>query len=158
MSCVVKTLTPFIDKEILCQALEKVGCKCTVQREKIITDRRDIRLGFQTFEKDGIGKYVLLAYSHTDQNQAGFVAEVEKHYNLIYQKKMEELELARQRAIAEAERKRLEEEARRLEEERKAFVENQRKSIIQKAEEKGYYVKEEKVKNTIKLVLVKRTY
>ena len=44
------------------------------------------------------------------------------------------------------------------ENERKAFVEKQKNAIIEKAKSKGYYVKEEKIKNKIKLVLVKRTY
>ncbi|MBR4531330.1 hypothetical protein IKO70_02820 [bacterium] len=148
MSCVIKTLTPFINKDFLCKALTAAGCGYTVQGEKIITDRKDYRLGFQTFEKDfRIGKYVLNAYSHTDKNQAEFVSEIEKHYNIIYQE-----------AIAEAERLRLEEEKKRLEEERKAFVEKQKCAIIEKAEAKGYSVKEENVKGKIKLVLVKRTY
>ena len=148
MSCVVKTVTPFIDRNILCAALEECGCKCTVQGSKIITDRRDYIIGFQTFEKDSrTGRYVLSAYSYMDSNQAAFVSEIEKHYNILYQK-----------AVEEAERLRLEEEKRRLEEERKAFVEKQKSAIIEKAKAKGYSVKEENVKGKIKLVLVKRTY
>lgn len=158
MSSVVKTITPFIDKDILCAALEECGCKCTIQGDRIVTDIRDWMLGFQTFERDRSGKYMLLAYSHTDRNQAAFVSKIETHYNALYQKRLEEIELARQQAIAEAERKRLEEEKIRLENERKAFVEKQKNAIIEKAKSKGYYVKEEKVKNKIKLVLVKRTY
>ena len=187
MSCVVKTFTPFINKEILCAALEECGCRCTIQGDKIITDIKDSVLGFQTFEKGRNGKYILHAYSYYERKRIGFVKEVETHYNHIYQKHLEEIErarqlalaeierkrneqekirleeerkreIARQLAIAEAERKRLEEEKIRLENERKAFVEKQKNAIIEKAESKGYYVKEEKVKDKIKLVLVKRTY
>ena len=158
MSCIVKTITPFIDKEILCAALEECGCHCTVQGDNIITDIRDLRIGYQTFKRDANGKYSLLAYSYKDKNRAAFVNEVEIHYNALYKKRLEEIERARQQAIAEAERKRLEEEKIRLENERKAFVEKQKNAIIEKAESKGYYVKEEKVKDKIKLVLVKRTY
>ena len=54
---------------------------------------------------------------------------------------------------------RLEQEAlEQKERERIAFVEKQKASIIQKAKAKGYTVKERKVKNKVKLVLVKRTY
>ena len=159
MSCIVKTVTPFIDKEILCAALKEYGCECTIQGEKIITNIKDVLIGFQTFERDyRTGRFVLNAYSHTDRNRAEFVNQIEKYYNILYQKRLEEIELARQKAIAEAEKKRLEEEKKRLEEERKAFVEKQKNTIITRAEEKGYYVKEEKVNNKIKLVLVKRTY
>ena len=158
MSCVVKTLTPFIDKEILCAALAECGCQCTVQGEKIITNIKDVRIGFQTFERDKSGKYVLLAYSHTDQNQIGFVNRVETRYNALYQKKLEEIERARLEAIAEAERQRLEQERIRMEEERKAFVEKQRTEIIERAKEKGYSVKETRVNNKIKLVLIRHTY
>ena len=46
----------------------------------------------------------------------------------------------------------------RLEKERQAFVESQRENIIAKAKEKGYSIQEEKVKDKIKLVLVRNTY
>ena len=140
MSCVVKTVTPFIDKDILCEALKEVGCKCTVQGERIVTDIRDLSIGFQTFERDKNGKYVLMAYSYTDKNRAEFIQKIETHYNALYQKRLEE--------IAEAERI-------RLEEERKAYVEKQKASITAKAKELGYSVKEKKVENKIKLVLVR---
>lgn len=158
MSCVVKTSTPFIDKEILCLALEQMGCKITVQGDRIITDIRDRLIGYQTFERDQSGKYVLLAYSHTDKDRADFISEINKYYEMLYQKRLEEIEKARQEAIAEAERQRLEQERIRMEEERKAFVEKQKNAIIEKAKSRGYYVKEEKVNNKIKLVLVRHTY
>jgi hypothetical protein len=158
MSCVIKTVTPFIDCEILCQALKTVGCNCRVQGNKIITDRIDVRLGFQEFVKDNLGRYALFAYSHTDKNQTEFVSAIENHYNTLYQKKLEEIEIARQKALAEAERQRLEQERIRLEQERQAFVEKQKSSIIAKAKEMGYSIKEEKIKGKIKLVLARNTY
>ena len=134
MSSVVKTLTPFLDCETLCQALEKVGCKYThtLQGEKIITDRKDTRNGFQTFEKDKNGKYVLSAYSHTDKNQAEFVKSLEKYYNKLLP------------AVKEKQRQ--------------EYVEKQKQTVIAKAKAKGYSVREEKVNNKIKLVLVRNTY
>lgn len=158
MSCVVKTATPFIDKEILCLALKQIGCKITVQGDRIITDIPDRVIGHQTFERDANGKYYLSAYSYTDRNRADFVSEIGKHYEVLYQKKLEEIEKARQEAIAEAERQRLELERIRMEEERKAFVEKQKNSIIEKAKAKGYSVKETMTNNKIKLVLVRHTY
>ncbi len=147
MSAVIKTTTPFIDLECLCEALEAVGCGFRVEGSKIITNIQDFRLGFQEFRKDDYGRYALYAYSHTDKSQADFIRVIEKQYNEIYNKKLEE-----------AERLRLEEEKKRLEQERIAFIEKQKATIIERAKEQGYYVKEENVKGKIKLVLVRNTY
>lgn len=147
MSAVIKTATPFIDLECLCDALTAVGCGFRIQGGKIITDRKDSRLGFQEFQKDKYGRYALYAYSHTDKSQADFIRVVEKQYNEIYQKKLED-----------AERLRLEEEKKRLEQERLAFIEKQKSTIIERAKEQGYSIKEENVKGKIKLVLVRNTY
>lgn len=147
MSAVIKTVTPFIDLECLCEALTAIGCGFRVQEHKVITDRNDVRLGFQEFQKDVFGKYVLFAYSYTDKNQAEFIRLVEKQYNAIYQNKLEE-----------AERLRLEEEKMRLEQERLDFIEKQKNAIKERAKEQGYSIKEENIKGKIKLVLVRFTY
>jgi hypothetical protein len=147
MSAVIKTATPFIDLECLCEALTAIGCGFRIQGNKIITDRKDVRLGFQEFQKDNYGRFALFAYSYADKNQAEFIRTIEKHYNEIYQNK-----------LAELERLRLEEEKKRLEQERLAFIEKQRASIVERAKEQGYSIKEENVKGKIKLVLVKNTY
>lgn len=159
MSSIVKTITPFIDKEILCKALEQCGCKYQIQGTDIVTDRRDY-YGMQKFHLQG-GRYVYMHDSSAENMRFGphypwgnidlqqyktvssFLENIEKQYNILYQKRLEEIELA---------------EKIRIENERKAFVEKQKNAIIEKAKSKGYYVKEEKIKNKIKLVLVKRTY
>ncbi|GHT59407.1 hypothetical protein AGMMS50239_05980 [Bacteroidia bacterium] len=155
MSCVVKTITPFLNKELLLQALDKVGCKYTLQGNEILTERIDY-FGNQKFVFIN-GRY---AFQH-DKDQYGlrnfgsqeskdisrFLESIEKEYNTLYQKKLEELEILR-----------LEQEKIRLEQERQAFVEKQKLSIITKAKEMGYSIKEEKVKEKIKLVLVRNTY
>ena len=174
MSHITKTITPFIDKEILCQALTEAGCAITVNGNEIITDRRDY-YGLQKFSFQN-GRYVFMHDSSADvfiygprypwgnidtkeyKNVSLFLTDIEVRYNAIYQKKMEEIEQARQAAIAEAERQRLEQERIRLENERKAFVEKQKNAIIEKAKAKGYSVKETKANNKIKIVLVRRTY
>ncbi|MCZ2355108.1 MAG: hypothetical protein LC115_00225 [Bacteroidia bacterium] len=147
MSAVIKTATPFIDLECLCKALESVDCGFRVEGNKVVTNRKDVRLGFQEFQKDNFGRYALFAYSHTDRNQADFIRTVEKQYNVIYQNKLKETE-----------RLRLEEERKRLEQERLAFIDKQRTTIIERAKEQGYSVKEENIKGKIKLVLVRNTY
>ncbi len=53
MSCVVKTATPFIDKEILCLALKQIGCKITVQGDRIITDIPDSSFASKKITKKG---------------------------------------------------------------------------------------------------------
>ncbi|MDR1903715.1 MAG: hypothetical protein LBQ88_15720 [Treponema sp.] len=165
MSSVIKTITPFINKDLLLQALDKNGCNYTLQGNEIITDRVDIR-GNQKFIWHN-GKYLFQHDSHDVwrnlnikelQPVSGFLSAVEKEYNAIYKKKLEELEQLRLAALAEAEQRRLEQERLRLEQERRDYVEKQRASIIAKAKEKGYSVREEKVKEKIKLVLVRTTY
>jgi hypothetical protein len=155
MSCVIKTVTPFINKELLLQALDKVGCKYTLRGNEILTKRTDY-FGNQKFVFTN-GRY---AFQH-DKEQYGlrnfgtqaskdisqFLGTIEKEYNYLYQRKLEELE-----------EQRLEQERIRLEQERQAFVEKQKSSIISKAKEMGYSIKEEKVKGKIKLVLVRNTY
>jgi hypothetical protein len=147
MSAVIKTATPFIDLECLCKALEAVGCGFRVEGNKVITNREDLRLGFQEFQKDTFGRYALFAYSYADKTQADFIKIVEKQYNVIYQNKLEEIE-----------RLRLEEEKKRLEQERLAFIDKQKTTIIERAKEQGYSIKEENIKGKVKLVLLRNTY
>jgi hypothetical protein len=147
MSAVIKTTTPFIDLECLCEALTSIGCGFQIHGNNIITDRHDERLGFQEFKKDNYGRYVLYAYSYRDKNQADFIRLIEKEYKIIYQNKLEEIE-----------RLHLLEEKKRLEQERIAFIENQKSKIIERAKEQGYSIKEENLKGKIKLVLIRNTY
>ena len=159
MSAVVKTITPFVNQDCLFQALDELGVKYSIDKLSIITERKDYR-GFQkfVFEK---GQYLFRHDSDANRgsfygynkNQktwkttTAFLKAVESKYRVIYSNLLEELE-----------QKRLEEERKRIEEERKAFVEERRKTIITKAKEQGYSVQEKKVKNKIKLVLVKNVY
>jgi hypothetical protein len=169
MSSVVKTVTPFINKALLLEALDAVGCAYSVIGNEIVTDRIDAR-GNQKFVLLN-GRYAFMHYSHADSayswNQlnvkeintiGGFLKTVEQQYNAIYQQKLVELERRRLEALAETERKRLEEEALRLERERREYVEKQKAAIIAKAKEKGYSVREEQVKGKVKLVLVRNIY
>ena len=164
MSAVVKTVTPFIDRECLLQALNKMGVKYTIKQNEIITERIDYQ-GNQKFMYQG-GRYKFQYDSYQEikknykqfQTVEKFLNVVEAEYNKFYSKKLAALERKYQQALEEAERKRLEEEARRLEEERKAFVEKQKQAIIEKAKAKGYSIKEKKVGKKVKLVLVRHTY
>ncbi|GHU75080.1 hypothetical protein FACS189461_0630 [Spirochaetia bacterium] len=168
MSSVVKTITPFLNKELLLQALDEVGCKYSAHGDTIITERVDLR-GNQKF----IWKNGRFFFEHEDdawnykwrdlnprgyQPVSSFLKAVEKSYNSIYKRKLEEIERRRLLATVEAERKKIEDERIQFENERKAYVEKQKAAIIEKAKEQGYDVREEKVQEKIKLVLVRTTY
>ena len=152
MSSVVKTVTPFILKDLLIEALAELNCLEQVQGERIITRRTDIR-GNQYFERNN-GQYVLIHYSHDtflwgnpSENKYKSVKEFLAAVERIYTKKYQELQ-----------EKLRQEELERIEAERKAFVESQKKAILERAKEKGYSVKEQRVGEKIKLVLVRHTY
>lgn len=167
MSAVIKTTTPFINKEMLLEALENIGCKYTLQDNEILTDRKDY-YGLQKFSLNN-GRYVFLHDSSAEvgaalmtrpdgypwgniKNQeyksvSEFLQSLEKQYNAIYQRKLEELERLRQ-----------EEERKRLEEERLAFIEKQRQTVIERAKAQGYSIKEEKIKGKVKVILTRNTY
>jgi hypothetical protein len=159
MSAIVKTITPFIDKEILLQALDAIGCKYTLIGDEIITERIDyygnqkfvLVNGRYVFQHDSSANRVVYPWRNLNFKEYNtvrdFLAAVESKYIYLYNKKIEELEKQRQ-----------EEERIRMENERKAFVEKQKQNIIAKAKEKGYSVKEENVKGKIKLILVRNTY
>ena len=158
MSAVVKTVTPFIDKECLLKALDKLQIKYSINGNQIVSqNQKFIYIN---------GHYTLDVYSHNYQsvnwndykNKNSFLETVEKEYNQIYAEKIAKLERLRQEALAEQERILIEKEIKRIEEERKAFVEKQKQAIIEKAKAKGYSVKEKMVKNKVKLILVRHTY
>lgn len=157
MSAVVKTITPFLDLELLLQSLEAIGCNYLVQNNEVLTDRIDYR-GRQKFVLRN-GRYIFENDSHADiflwkkmnlndqRTVSGFLGALEEKYHFFYNLRMEELE-----------KKRQDEERIRLENQRKAFVESQIENIVSKAKEKGYSVQQEKVKGKVKLVLVRNTY
>jgi hypothetical protein len=165
MSAIVKTMTPFINRELLLKALDEIGCKYTLlrQRNEILTDRKDY-YGLQKFVFDG-KRYYFSHDSSAENMRFGphypwgninmqeyktvsvFIKALEKQYNEVYHRQLEELE-----------RLRKEEDRIRLEKERQEYVEKQKQTVIEKAKKQGYSVREERMKNKIKLVLVRTTY
>jgi len=168
MSSVVRTATPFINRELLLKALDAVGCGYTIQGNEILTDRQDY-YGAQKFVLQN-SRYVFIHEKHAQnyswgninmqqyKSSSSFIAAVGREYNSIYAKQLEELERKRLAAVAEEERKKAEKEKQRLERERKEFVEKQKTAIIAKAKEQGYDIQETMVDNKVKLVLVQTTY
>jgi len=154
MSAIVKSMvTPFLNREILLQALENIGCKFSLDKEEIII--HNVR-NVQSFSFSN-SRYVLkytnrgIPWGNINNQEYKSVSEflqaVGKEYDKLYQKKLEELE-----------RQRLEEEQKRLEQERLAYIENLTNQITQKAKEEGYTIKKEKVKDKVKIVLTRNTY
>lgn len=132
MSCRVKTATPFINKEILLEALEKCGYEYKIKGENI--DIPALHKYRNTYFELKNGKYVLI---HEDFNDiSSFLQKVEKSYNNVYERKLKE-------------------EAERLERERIAYIESQKKAIMEKAKAKGYRVMEVKKDKKIQLTLVR---
>jgi len=156
MSAIVHTLTPFTSKELLLEALNILNIKYHLSENSIITDRVDY-YGHQTF--------VLLneryQFKHDSSADVGsrfrtypwgtinfkewktaseFLNAVETEYNKAYGRMIERL----------AEEERIKEEERKRE-----LVEQQRKSIISKAKEKGYSIKEIKKDKGVQLVLTR---
>jgi len=170
MSAVVKTVTPFIDKECLLKALDKLEVKYTIKQNEIVTERVDyynnqsfiFYNGRYQFQHDSSANRQNYPWRNLNVKEwktvSDFLQAVETEYNKFYAEKLAEVERKYQQALEKAEKQRLEAEAKRLEAERKAFVEKQKKAIIEKAKAKGYSIKEKKVGNKIKLVLVRHTY
>lgn len=170
MSCVVKTQTPFISKEILLEALEKCGYEYNIKSGKIHIPA--LHMYRNTYFQFIGGKYVL---SHEDFNFYidSFLKQLEASYNNIYEMKHKRLKEIEKEKAAILERKRLEkqrlkeeaqilererierEELERLEKERLAYVESQKKAIMEKAKAKGYRVVELKKEDKIQLTLVR---
>ena len=159
MSAVIKTITPFINKELLLKALDALDCHYTLKANEIVTERIDyygnqkfvLKNGRFLFQHDSSANRERYPWRNLNLKEhkpvSSFLQAVEAKYHFFYNQKMEELE-----------KQRHEEELIRLENERKAFVEKQKENIIAKAKEKGYSIKEENVKGKIKLVLVRNTY
>lgn len=152
MSCVIKTITPFILKDILVEALKEMNCLERVQEENVMTNRKDYQ-GNQRFVKNN-GQYIFIhdsdanfRWGNLSESKYKSVKEFLSDIASIYQKKYQEL----QERLAQQERE-------RIEAERKAFVESQKQAILNRAKEKGYSVKEQQTGGKIKLVLVKHTY
>jgi vacuolar-type H+-ATPase subunit I/STV1 len=165
MSSVVRTSTPFINKQLLLKALDAVGCKYEIQGNTILTERQDyygsqkfiLLNGRYTFEheKNAAGYSWGNINMQQYKTSASFIAAVGKEYNAIYKKQLEELERIRLAAIAEAERIRKEKLAelerlrkeQLLEQERlrkEQLIEQERLRLLAKAEEERKKAEEEK--------------
>jgi|LSQX01.1.fsa_nt_gb hypothetical protein len=167
MSAVVKTLTPFVSRELLLEALDALGVLYTCKQDQIVTDRKDY-YGHQIFSySHSSGKYVFQHDSSANVNSrwtpypwganfkewttvSSFLGSVESEYRKAYIRLEERVEEEKRLELA----RRLAEE----EEKKRQFVEKQKQTILEKAKEKGYSVKETKQGNKTHLVLVRTIY
>lgn len=133
MSCLVKTTTPFINEEILLEALKNCGYQYEIRGNKIYIP--SLNRYRDTYFKLVNGKYVL-SYDSYNNDVSSFLQKLEVSYNNVYERKLQE-------------------EKERLERERLEFIESQKKAIMEKAKAKGYRVMEVKKDNKIQLTLVR---
>jgi hypothetical protein len=146
MSSRVKTVTPFINKDLLYRALTAIGCRYYVDGNTIITERMDY-YGNQRFEWIN-GRFAYIHESNVgtnytwrfdvDKSVREFLTRVENEYDAIYRRQQEELQRRRleaeclrleaERRQAEAERKRLEAERQQAEAERKRIEAEKRQA------------------------------
>lgn len=164
MSAYLTLLTPMSDQECLLAALADLGFDTTkvevhatpvqlvgyqgdrrAQTANLVIRRRHVGaaandVGFLATET---GYQALVSGYDHPRFGAGWIAQLSLQYQVHSDAK-------RERAAAE--------ERRRLEEERQKLVEAQRLAIHERAKKMGYRVEEKREGDTLRLVLVKRTY
>lgn len=179
MSARITTITPFIDKKLLLEALDNCQISYQLQGETI-----HLQQGFAYgayFQRDFRNKYTLVHDSY--DNHRSTLTKIEIEYQKAYKRQQEELErikkeLAKKKAEQEekarikAEQERIEQEKIRLEEElrkaeleqkrieqeKKKYIESQKKSVYEKAKSMGYSIKEKQKGEKVQLILVKTSY
>lgn len=160
MSAYITLATPMVDEECLAQAIVDLG----FERAKLVRSPTPVPLrGWQA----GRSAHIVLRQEDTGnprgdigfvRHQVGYVAvlsddagrfgrewltQVNERYSLHWSAKQDRL---------------AEEERMRLERERQLVVESQRQAVYERARKMGYSVKESREGQTIRLVLVKRSY
>lgn len=138
MSRKITINSPLIDEACITEALQQSKCIFTMDQSKNFTIT-------ESYYSIRLMKQSNLTYSFSGEDYVVRIVydRIAPLYQKIYNRKLEE--------AAEAERI-------RIEKERALYVESQRQKVIQKAKSMGYIVKEEMVEETIKLVLIKRSY
>jgi DNA repair exonuclease SbcCD ATPase subunit len=161
MSHRIKTLTPFVDKELLINALKNLKINFSIYFNQI--NLRNFNL---LLEYDGT-RYTATYDSWQSSKQRELLRSIEKEYKKLEEERRRRLEELRRKQLAAQEYQRLKQEAlkeaeelRRLEQAQKQAEERKRKyveqtieKIQQKAKEQGYSVKMKKVGNKVKIVL-----
>lgn len=160
MSAYITLMTPMMDEECLVSAIADLGiAEAKIERSSMPVQLRGWQSGREAhivlrkeltndryndigFLRTPIGFQAILSNDHA-RFGGDWLAKVHARYQQHVQLKQARL---------------AEEERRRLEEERRLLVEAQRASIYEKAKKLGYQVKESRENETLRLVLIKRTY
>lgn len=164
MSAYIALMTPMTDEECLIAALADVG----FDRSKLEVHESPVALtGYQGDRREQRANLVIRR-QHLGQgsNDLGFLASPTGYQAIVSDYDRQRFDRAwlselhrryqarwteKETALAEAERQRAEEVRRRL-------VEAQRLAVREKAQKLGYQVQETREGDSIRLVLVKRTY
>lgn len=135
MSARISTLTPFINEEILCKALEELEIEYKKNREKIIIPSLFFyREGY--FEKNSLGKYTL----NNEEEIRVKANELQNRVVVSYVKISKEIE------------------DEKIRQEKKVYIQKQKEIIKERAKKKGYSVREVENKGKIQLVLLRTRY
>jgi len=158
MSYKAKTLTPFVDKKILLEAMDNLNISYREANNNIIIQNILDYQGQQYFTLNNM-RYQYVHDSNSNVNK--FLAEIEKEYKSIHNKlikKIMELEKRKEEERIKKELERLRKEQEEMERKRVELIENNKKMIKEKAKKMGYKVKETVKDGKVKMVLVRRTY
>ena len=177
MSAYIETYTPMIEKDLLIEALCRMGFRqqqiqvysaaknltgyySSRQSAEIIIPKQSGKnyydIGFKEtptgyrviVDKDDLAR----GYDKKWQNQ------LVRHYETLLRQREETEERRRKEAELEAKRLAEEEARRKAEEARKKLIQTQKQMIIQRAEKMNYMVKEQQVGGEVQLVLIRRHY
>ena len=160
MSAYLTYATPMTDTECLLEAIAEMG----VPRAEIHhTEIPQMLRGWQTDQKANI---VLRKETTGDRfndigflrTTTGFTAIISNDHPQFGQVWLKEVGLRYSQKWADKQTRLAEAERQRIAEEKRILVEAQKMAIYEKAKKMGYSVKESKEGDTVRLVLVKRTY
>jgi len=156
-SIIVTTITPFIDKDILCDALSNLGVKYTVENNRINTNRTD-EVGNQCFEYMN-NKWVYksnTAYSRISMKNGEVVLTApEKEYGAPFGQPLAESFL---KEVEQEYYKLIQNPDSEISGKNKLYVEQRKQEIIAKAIAEGYKVEESVVNNKVQLVIARNSY
>jgi hypothetical protein len=174
MSAYVTLTTAMVDQECLLEALAKMGFNRSVieissepvllrgpriRKANILIRREHLNPSWEDigFLKTSVGYQATVSADSRSPYGKEWLARVLLAYEAKYAEKQARLEREAREAEIEARRK-AEAERIRMEEERRRLIEAQRLAVHEKAKKMGYQIKETREGETLRLVLVKRTY
>ncbi len=164
MSAYMTLLTPMTDQECLLAALADLGFDAT----KVEVHGTPVNLVGYAGDRRAQTANIVIRRQHVGaaSNDVGFLASAVGYQAFVsgYDHPrfgtgwLTQLSSAYQKHWTAKQERLAAEERRRLEEERQRVVEAQRQAVMERAKKMGYRVQETREGETIRMVLVKRTY